>query len=51
VKWFNALEGKTQDFIGHPLTVKERLLTCSFFVGVSYDRKLGDYEVELREDK
>jgi hypothetical protein len=50
VKWFNELEGKSQEFTGRQYTVKERLLTCSFFTSVGYDRKLGDYEVELRPD-
>jgi hypothetical protein len=50
-KWFNELEGRAQVFSGRPYTVKERLLTCSFFTLVGYDSRLKDYEVELREDK
>lgn len=49
--WYGKLETEAQEFVGKLWTVKERLLTCSSFTTVTYNRRLGEYEVELHEEK
>lgn len=50
--WFGKLETEGVAFNdGKVWTVKERLLSCCNFVSLGYDRRLGEFEVELVEVK
>lgn len=47
--WFGKMETEAVELAdGKAWSVKERILSCRFFKSVEYDRKIGEWEAEIR---